>query len=148
VKVHCLRPHVVSLALSDELGDQESLLIGSDVVHKSVGSVFGVHYSQVGDDTVVSSLEGEALFEEGDEFLIVAKLLVELFELLEMIWLDDNSLSTKSSHAEFLSPDASEANSFPDLRDVGLLGGIEGILELLEHDVGLCEFLVVADSLE
>ena len=65
-----------------------------------------------------------------------------------MIWLDDDSLSTEGSHAELFGSDACEADSFPDLRDVCLLGSIKGILELFEHHVGLRELLVVADSLE
>jgi len=65
-----------------------------------------------------------------------------------MVGVDDDVLSTELSHSELFSADTSKADSFPDLGDVSLLGGIVSGLVLLEHNVSLSELVVVVDSLE
>lgn len=65
-----------------------------------------------------------------------------------MVGLDYDVEPTSGSGGELLGSDAREADCLPDLRDVGLFGGLEGLYVLLEHDEDLGELLLVANSLE
>lgn len=66
----------------------------------------------------------------------------------EVIGVDDDLLSTESSHSEFLSADTGEADRFPDLGNVSLLGSIVSSLVFLKHNISVSELLVVVDSLK
>lgn len=95
----------------------------------------------------MSSLQRHALLKEQHELFFVSELLVELQNIFEVIGLNNHMLSAQSSHAEFFSSNTGEANSFPDLGHISFLGSIESSLILPELDIGLREFLVVADTL-
>jgi hypothetical protein len=95
----------------------------------------------------VGSLERHTLLKEQHQLFLITKLLIELQNILEVVWLHDNVLTAESSHTEFFGSNTGEANSFPYLGNVGFLGCIESSLVLLQFNVGLCEFLIVADAL-
>ncbi len=57
VKIDSLGPHLVSFALSDQSGDHQLGVVGLKEVHDAFGAVFGVHDTERGVDTLVSSLE-------------------------------------------------------------------------------------------
>lgn len=57
VEVDCFRPHLVLLASTHELRDQETLGISTDVVHQPLWRVLGKENSQVSVNTVVGSLK-------------------------------------------------------------------------------------------
>jgi hypothetical protein len=71
-----------------------------------------------------------------------------LNELFEVIRKDNDLLSTKTGHAEFLSANTCKAYSFPDSRDISLSGSIICSLVFLEHNVSLGELLVVVNAFE
>ena len=69
VQFNSLWPHLVHFASSDQFWNVESLPVGSNIVNETVILVFGIHYSQLGVDTVVGSLVAHALFKELDQFI-------------------------------------------------------------------------------
>lgn len=71
-----------------------------------------------------------------------------LDKLFEVIGEDNDLLSTKTCHAEFLCTNTCKANGLPDSGDISLSSGIICSLIFLEHDVGLSELLVVVNALE
>lgn len=147
VHVDGFSPHLVSLALSDQPWDHKLRVVGLKEVHETLGAVLGIHDTQVSVDSLVSSLEVHARFEQRDQLVEVAELLVEVVQIFKVIWVDDNVLTTESCHVELFSTDTGEADSFPDFRDIGFLGSFKGELVLLEVDVGLSKLLVVGDAL-
>lgn len=138
----------MELTSPDELRDVEPLGVGPDVVHESVWLIFGVEDTEIGVNTVVGPLVAHTLLKELGELLVVAELLVVLDEVLEVVGLDYDVESTSGGGGELLGSDAGEADCLPDLWDVGLFGGLEGLDVLLQHDEDLGELLVVANSLE
>lgn len=67
-----------------------------------------------------------------------------LDDILQMIWVDDDVQTAELSSSEFLGSNTGEADSFPYLWDVGLLGGIVGLNVLLVHDKYLSKLLVIS----
>lgn len=148
VQVNGLRPHLVLLAGTDKLGDHQVVVVGSDVVHKALRRVLGVEDTELCVNTVVGSLEGHTLFEQAHKFLLISELLVELENVLKVVGLDNHVLSAECSHTELFGSNTSEANSFPNLRNISFLSSIEGSLVLFQLNVSLSQLLVVANTLE
>ena len=88
-------------------------------------------------------LKVHSLLKKRDEFIVVSELLIEGIEVFEMVRVDNDMLSTKSSHVELLSSDTGEAYSLPNFWYIGSLCCIKGHLVFLKHDVNLSEFLMV-----
>ena len=147
VEEDSLSPHLVAFTLADEPGDHELLVVGAHEVHETVPAVLGVHDTQVGVDALMGALKVHAGLEEGNKLVDISELFVEGDELLKMVRVDDDVLTTESSHVELLCANASEADRFPDARDVSLAGCLERKLILLQLNVDLGEFLVVVNAL-
>jgi len=62
--------------------------------------------------------------------------------------MDNHVLSTFVCHDKFLCSDASKANCFPDFWNISFSGSFVSELELLQHNIGLCQQLIVANALE
>ena len=103
VKLHSLWPHLLLLTSSNKLRDVESTMMASDVVSKSVWLMLSVHDTEVGADTIMSSLVIETLLKKTDELIIVAELFVVLDEVLQVIGLDNDVESASLSKVELLS---------------------------------------------
>jgi hypothetical protein len=80
--------------------------------------------------------------------LPVSESLVVLDKFFEMIRKDDDLLTAKTCHAEFLSTNAGKAYCFPNSGYIGLSSSIVSSLILLEHNISLSKLLVVVDTLE
>ena len=126
----------------------KSARVSSNVIHQSEWEVFGVQDTKIGTDTIVSPLVTHTLLQKGDKLLIVAKLLVMLNEIFQMIWKDNDVQTTFAGCGKLLGSDAREAYSFPNLWDVSFLSRLECLNILLEHHLNLSELLVVSNSLE
>lgn len=118
------------------------------MIHQTLGSVSSEEDAQICDNTVVSSFKTDSNFKERNEFLPVSESLVVLDELFEVVRKDNNLLTAKTGHTEFLCTNTSEAYSFPNSGYISLSGSIISSLVFLEHDVSLSELLVVVDALE
>lgn len=122
--------------------------VGANEVHESLGLVLGEEDTLLGEDTVVGSLEPLALLQKRDEFGNIAKLLVMLNDVLEMVWMNNNIQTAELCGSEFLGSDASKANSLPDFWNISLLGCIVGLNVLFVHDEDLGKLLVVSQLSE
>lgn len=146
--MHSFGPHLVLLTSNDEFRDQKTVRVASDMIHQALRSVSSEEDAQIGNNTVVSSFKTDSNFKELNEFLPVSESLVVLDKLFEVIRKDDDLLSTKTSHTEFFCTNTSKAYSFPNSGNISFSCSIVSSLVFLEHDVGLCKFLVVVDALE
>lgn len=147
MQVHCFRPHLVLFAGPHQLRNKQALGICADVIHQTCWRVLGKQDSKVGVNTVVGALERHSDFEETNKFILVPELFVMYDYLFQVVGVNDDLLTTKRSHAEFFCADTGETDGLPDFGNVCLLGRVVGSLVLLEHNVGLCEFLIVVDPL-
>lgn len=148
MQVHCLRPHLVLFTCSYQFWHNKFIAISANVIHQALGLVFCVQNTKVSINTVMSTFERHTLFQKREEFLLVSKAFIELNNFFKMIWMNYNVLTAKTCHAEFLSTNTCEANSFPNFRNINLLSSVECSLVLFEFYVCLGQFLIVVDALK
>lgn len=143
----CFRPHLVLLASTHELRDQESLGVSADVVHQPCRGVLCKEDSQISVNTVVGPLKAHSDLEEGDELFPVPEFLVMLDQFFQVIRVNNDLLPAEAGHSELLGSHTGEADALPHLGYVSLLGGVVCGLVLFEHHVGLSELLIVVNTL-
>jgi len=68
-----------------------------DVVHESMRLIFGIHDTTVSEDTIVALLMAKSLLEKVNQLLAIAKLLVMLDDVFQMIWMNDDVQPTNCS---------------------------------------------------
>mmetsp|Transcript_53199 Transcript_53199/g.78974 ORF Transcript_53199/g.78974 Transcript_53199/m.78974 type:complete len:423 (+) Transcript_53199:745-2013(+) len=147
VQENSLGPVAALGASSQHLRHLEALGVSLDVVHQGRGAVLRVHDSEGAEDALVGVglLKQNAFFQEHDEFLVVAKTFVSEDELVQVIGLDDDVQTRNAGEVEFLVLHAGLVDLLPGEDTVGLLGGVDSILELGQGEVARGEALVVAD---
>jgi hypothetical protein len=123
-------------------------MIGCDVIHQSLWLVLSIHDTEISVDTIVSIWASHSLLQELDEFLIVSELLVVLEKIFQVIWMNDDLKTTKSSSLELFGSDTSEADSLPNLWDVSFLSSFISSNVVFKHDMNLSKFLIVSNSSE
>ena len=69
MEMDSFRPHLIFFAGNDQLGNQKSVRIASDVIHKSLGLVFSKKNTQIRNDTVMGTFETDSNFEKRNKFL-------------------------------------------------------------------------------
>jgi len=113
------------------------------VIHETPRLIFGIKDSQISVDTVMGTFERHPLLKKIDQLFFITKLLIELDDVFEMVWVNNHVLATQGSHAEFLSAHTSKAHCLPTFGDINFLCSIECSLVLFKLYVGLRQFLEV-----
>ena len=96
----------------------------------------------------MGTLETKTSLEELHELVKVALTLVKVDEALELVSVDDNVETTDLGEAELLGLDAQKVDLLPDLGRVGLAGGVDGSLVLLQLDEDRREARIVGNVVE
>lgn len=148
VQENGLRPHLVSLASSEQFWNVNLSVVTSAVIHQFLWLVLSVENTQLGEHTDVRSLKTETVLNEVGQFFPVAILLVVGNNILQMIRMHNNVWTSNTSQSELLSLHTSEGDLLPGLWSVSLLGSLEGSLELSQMDQARGQLGVVSETFE
>ena len=69
-------------------------MMTSNMIGKSLWLILSIHDTKVSADSIVSSLMIKSLLQESYELVIVSELLVVLYQIFEMIWMNYDILTT------------------------------------------------------
>mmetsp|Transcript_22405 Transcript_22405/g.19323 ORF Transcript_22405/g.19323 Transcript_22405/m.19323 type:complete len:254 (-) Transcript_22405:2155-2916(-) len=134
VEENSLWPELVSFANTQKSGDIEILEMNSNVLQKSFRIVFGIQDTQFGINTNMGSIHVHGLFQETDHLIDTFIQFIIEDKLFKMVRMDDNVHTSSISDLVFTILNTSNAKLLPSLGGVGLLGGFEGSIVLLQSD--------------
>ena len=99
-----------------------------------LGLVLGVEDGQLGEHPHVGPLQAQGRFQQLNELLEVAAVLVVVDELLQLVRMHHNVQPTHLGQAELLVVHTCEAHLFPCLGGVGFTRPVHGSLVLAQVD--------------
>mmetsp|Transcript_29787 Transcript_29787/g.50046 ORF Transcript_29787/g.50046 Transcript_29787/m.50046 type:complete len:229 (+) Transcript_29787:1442-2128(+) len=129
-----LLPVLLRLAHADKLGDVDARGEELEVLHQLLGLVLGVEAAQLREDAHVRALKPEPRLHKRKQRLKLAVVLVELADLLQLVRLHDDVEAAQLGQPELALLHARKAHLLPCARAIGLAGGLNRLLELVQAD--------------
>lgn len=116
------------------------------MIHQSLGLIFRIKDGELGEDTNMGSFQSDTSLQKTDHLIGDTQGLVMSDEILKFIRVDDDVHTSNIGKLVLLGSYTSHTKFLPCLWSVGLLGSLNGNIELLQMNQTGCDFRIVFDD--